>query len=407
MAIEWHYINSYVAMGVDWQASVGTTTVSLTPKVYRWDQYNTSNSGGRYSETLSPDPVGAGSWSDLTFGSGSGERLLDTFATRTYNKGTGSVKLTLSWNSSFGSWYNGSFHTIGAGSHTWTYNLPAMPTYTITYNSNGSGQSNITQSVTHGVSTAIKGTSTFSRTGYTFSGWNTAKDGSGTSYTAGNSYSFTSDKTLYAIWKAKTYTVTFNANGGTTPTASKSVTYDSTYDTLPTPTRTGYTFNGWYTAASGGTKITSSTKVTITTAQTLYAQWTPINYDLVFDANSGIVEGAKTYSYKVPYEYPLSYGYYVQETLPTATRVGYNFIGWNTKQDGSGFQVSYDTKMGQGLTVYAIWEPAASIISLYLPNESGMIEKKRGMVHMYNSDGNLCFAIITIYDKNRIGHLAN
>ena len=71
-----------------------------------------------------------------------------------------------------------------------------------------------------------------------------------------------------------TYTVTFNANGGTCSTASKSVKYSSTYGTLPTPTRSGYNFDGWYTAASGGTKVSSSTTVTATDNHTLYAHWT-------------------------------------------------------------------------------------------------------------------------------------
>ena len=70
------------------------------------------------------------------------------------------------------------------------------------------------------------------------------------------------------------YTVTFNANGGSCSTASKSVISGSTYGTLPTPTRAGYTFDGWYTSATGGTKITSSTKVTATGNHTLYAHWT-------------------------------------------------------------------------------------------------------------------------------------
>lgn len=398
MAIEWYYINSHVAMGVDWQASDGTTTVSLTPKVYRWDEYRTDNSGGRYSETLSPDPVGAGSWDGLTFGSGSGERLLDTFATRTYNKGTGSVKLTLSWNSSFGSWYSGSFHTIGAGSHTWTYDLPAMPTYTITYNSNGSGQSNTTQSVTHGVSTTIKGTSTFSRTGYTLSGWNTAADGSGTSYAAGNNYSFTGDKTLYAIWRANTYTVSFNANGGTVSTASKTVTYDSTYGTLPTPTYTGFTFDGWYTAASNGTKISTSTKVATASNHTLHAYWIRNSYTLTLDANSGKVEGDTTYSYSVLFENPLALNN--EKRLPTPIKPGYNFTGWNTMQDGSGLTLIGESKMGaQDITLYAQWEPAASIVTIYVDGN-----KRRGMMHMYNDNSQLCYAIMTIYNENGVGH---
>lgn len=69
------------------------------------------------------------------------------------------------------------------------------------------------------------------------------------------------------------FTTTFNANGGTCSTASKSVIYGNTYGTLPTPTRTGYNFDGWYTAATGGTKVTSSTTVAATGNHTLYAHW--------------------------------------------------------------------------------------------------------------------------------------
>ena len=116
---------------------------------------------------------------------------------------------------------------------------------------------------------------TVSRSGYTFDGWYTAASG-GTKITSSSTMSNGSNHTLYAHWKANTYTVTFNANGGSVSPTSKTVTYNSTYGSLPTPTRTGYIFNGWYTATSGGTKITSDTKVTITANQPLYAQWTPI-----------------------------------------------------------------------------------------------------------------------------------
>lgn len=81
---------------------------------------------------------------------------------------------------------------------------------------------------------------------------------------------------IYATASPNKYTVTFNANGGSCSTSSKSVTYNSTYGSLPTPSRTGYTFSGWYTAASGGTKITSGTTVSITSNQTLYAHWSII-----------------------------------------------------------------------------------------------------------------------------------
>ena len=76
------------------------------------------------------------------------------------------------------------------------------------------------------------------------------------------------------------YTVTFNANGGSCPTSSKMVTNGSSYGTLPTPTRSGYTFAGWYTSPSGGTPVTVSTVVSLTADQTLYAQWTGVSVPL-------------------------------------------------------------------------------------------------------------------------------
>lgn len=81
-------------------------------------------------------------------------------------------------------------------------------------------------------------------------------------------YSFTTSAAL------PSFTVNFNAGSGYCSTKSKTVTYSSTYGTLPTPTRDGYTFDGWYTSATGGTKVTSSSKVAATSNHTLYAHWT-------------------------------------------------------------------------------------------------------------------------------------
>ena len=76
-----------------------------------------------------------------------------------------------------------------------------------------------------------------------------------------------------AIYSANNYTLSYDGNGGTSP-SSKTVTYGSTYGTLGTPIRTNYTFNGWFTASSGGTKVTSATTVTKAYDHTIYAQWT-------------------------------------------------------------------------------------------------------------------------------------
>ena len=110
-----------------------------------------------------------------------------------------------------------------------------------------------------------------SRTGYTFKGWFTAQSG-GTKITT--STVFEDDTTVYAQWTANTYTVRFDINytGGTNPT-SQTVTYGSTYGTLPKPTRSGYTFMGWYTALNGGTLIRNGTMVSTASNHTLYAHW--------------------------------------------------------------------------------------------------------------------------------------
>ncbi len=176
-------------------------------------------------------------------------------------------------------------------------------TYTIKYNGNGN-TSGSTSDSTHTYDVAKNLTANgFAKTGYTFAGWATSASGSvahGNSASVKNlSSTQGATVTLYAKWTANQYTVTANANGGTIPTtsgwtiasgsktATKSVTYDSTYGTLPTPTRTGYTFAGWWTAASNGTQITSSTKVAITTAQTLYAHWTANTYTVTLNSNDG------------------------------------------------------------------------------------------------------------------------
>lgn len=110
------------------------------------------------------------------------------------------------------------------------------------------------------------------RSGYTFSGWFTAKTG-GTKVTT--SYVFNDDTTVYSQWTANKYTVTLRPGGGSVSPTTVTVTYDSAYGALPTPTRSGYAFKGWYTSSSGGTKVDGDTKVTTAGNHILYAQWGP------------------------------------------------------------------------------------------------------------------------------------
>jgi uncharacterized repeat protein (TIGR02543 family) len=86
---------------------------------------------------------------------------------------------------------------------------------------------------------------------------------------------------------ANTMTVSFNPNGGSVSPTSKTVTYGQTYGTLPTPSRNGHTFTGWYTAATGGTRIQATSSVTSTANHTLYAQWKVNTYTLRISEGAG------------------------------------------------------------------------------------------------------------------------
>ena len=184
-------------------------------------------------------------------------------------------------------------------------------------------------------------------TGYSFAGWFTAANG-GTRITSDTIVNLTADQTLYAHWTPASYTITFNANGGTLGPTSKNVTNGETYGSLPTPARSGYRFDGWYTASSGGTRVTSDTTVSLTANQTLYAHWTyaPSSYTVMFNANGGTVS-------------PTSKNVTNGETygsLPTPARSGYRFDGWYTASSGGSLVTSSTTvTQNQDHTLYAHW----------------------------------------------------
>ena len=261
-----------------------------------------------------------------------------------------------------------------ANNHTLYAHWDGKP-YTVVYNPGYSGASAASHTgFKYGSSTALRTISAlgFSRNGYDFKGWATSKNG-GVVYSNGQSVSNLSSNggevNLFAVWQAKTYTLTANANGGSIPTtsgwsgsgasATKTITFDSTYGTLPTPTRTGHTFAGWYTAASSGEAVSATTGVTTTGNRTIYAHWTVNSYTLTADAN---MTGATFTSVPSDWNgsgttrtrsviYNTSYG-----TLPTPAKEGYIFLGWYTAASG-GSSVYSTTTMGAGNTrIYAHWE---------------------------------------------------
>jgi uncharacterized repeat protein (TIGR02543 family) len=160
---------------------------------------------------------------------------------------------------------------------------------------------------------------------------------------------FAGDKTLYAKW-TPTYTVTFDTQGGTTiDSITKSVTYGSTYGDFPAVEREGYTFAGWWTGTDSiSTEVTSSSEVTVSSDQTLYAMWTGNTYTITFDSQEGTTAS--------PVDKTVTYGSTYGD-LPTVEREGYTFGGWWTGTDSESDQVtgSSEVTVASDLTLYAKW----------------------------------------------------
>lgn len=177
--------------------------------------------------------------------------------------------------------------------------------YTITYNDNGSTSgSTSSSSHTYNVSKSLTQNG-YTKTGYTFLGWSTSSTATSATYTDGQSVSNLSTThndtvTLYAVWKANTYTINYDANGGSGAPDSQTKTHDVPLTLSTTiPTYEGYTFLGWSTSSSA-TEVEYSAGGSYTTnaTTTLYAVWSKSSDGSikVYDDNGNLKSG-KTYYY--------------------------------------------------------------------------------------------------------------
>lgn len=178
-----------------------------------------------------------------------------------------------------------------------------------------------------------------------------------------NDFVITENVSLYAY----PLTLTFNANGGVCDTESKSLYYTDVYGELPTPTRDGYTFNGWYTHITGGDKVTTTTTMSKVDT-TIYAQWTPITYTIVFNGN-GATSG---------YMEDITFNYDTPKALSTNafTRDDYHFVGWSTSPDGEieyleGATILNLTSSTDSITLYAIWTNSYYTARIYVMGTNG------------------------------------
>ncbi len=209
--------------------------------------------------------------------------------------------------------------------------------YTVTFDANGGTCATATMT-TDPSGKLLSSMPTPTRDKYAFDGWFTAAEG-GTQVTT--SKVFTEDTTVYAHWTKNVFTITFDANGGECATTSLDTNTSGKLTTLPTPTLEHHTFDGWFTAAEGGDKVTTS--YVFMDDATVYAHWS--TYTITFDANGGTLSGNATM--KTGDDGKLS-------SLPGANRTHYTFAGWFTAKTG-GQEIDTTTVFEESTTVYAQW----------------------------------------------------
>ncbi len=205
-------------------------------------------------------------------------------------------------------------------------------TYKVVFNANGGTGNMADQTLTYDTAANLNA-NTYTKTGYSFGGWNTAAGGTGTAYTNGaevENLKTEGEITLYAQWTANSYLVAFDCNhvGCEGTMENLPMVYD-VEKALPLNVFSvpGYAFTGWGTEAAGdGDSYGNGAEVNnlaATGAITLYAQWTTVDYDISYELNGGTAENPATYTTEQTI------------TLNNPTKTGYNFTGWSgTDLDG-------------------------------------------------------------------------
>ena len=198
--------------------------------------------------------------------------------------------------------------------------------YTVTFDKNGGEGTMDGMTFTYGTAQNLSANA-FTRAGYTFAGWARKAGATEIEFADGASViNLTAADggkvTLYAVWRANTYTVTFDPNYEGGAESDKEVIYDSVYGILPVPTRVGYTFDGWYL---NDELVNAATQVTTADNHTLTAHWTAIEYTIVYN-------GLRGTKHSNPTSYTIESNEIVLQA-PTSVPTGYTFDGWYNGED--------------------------------------------------------------------------
>ena len=237
-------------------------------------------------------------------------------------------------------------------------------TYTLAYHGNkNTGGSTPSQTVNYNTKATVAENG-FTRTGYSFAGWNTRADGKGTSYAVGSTPVMTADINLYAQWKINRYTLTLKKGTGISSVSGAGAYDYGTNATVDAVTKTGYTWSGWTGTFAESAK---QHKFSIPAQDvTLTANATPNKYTVAFDGNGGTISSNAKKGLTVTFDAAAG------NSIPniTAARPGYEFTGW---------------KAGSSDDSESIWDASGNAVkgSYWSAGGSSAVWKHAGNVTVY------------------------
>lgn len=264
-------------------------------------------------------------------------------------------------------------------SNTTLYAKWTIASGTLVYNGNSGETEEATVVAAGSTTTTIATGANTIRRGYDFAGWNSKADGTGTSYAVGSTFTFTATvtNTIYAQWTLSKYNLVFNVNGGVGSPQSQSYVQGAT-TTMPTnnPTREGFTFGGWNSAANGGGTSYSGSFLMPGNNLTLYAKWDAITYNVIYNNNSATFAGATgtvtdATNYTAAQSVTVAAGSGLSNTTGSTT---YRFIGWNTSAAGTGTDYVAGLTFAmpaRSTTLFAMWLDISIVIAYNANGGSG------------------------------------
>ena len=269
---------------------------------------------------------------------------------------------------------------------------------TITYNGNNNTSGNVpidgSSPYSWGSTVTVLGNIGLEKSGFIFAGWNTEANGSGTSYSEGNTFAIKANTKLFAQWRP-TYTVLYNGNENTSGNVpiDGSLPYvsGSTVTVLgnlgsPVLAKTGFVFDGWNTQSNGlGISYVEGNTFAIGANTTLYAKWRP-TYTVVYNGNTS-TSGISPADGSSPYESGSTVTVLGNSGSPVLAKTGFVFDGWNTQANGLGISyVQGNTFTIEANTIlYAQWRPTYTVLYYGNTNTSGISPADGSSPYLYGS----------------------